>query len=420
MHVVMTPLGSAGDVLPHVALGRSLKARGHEVVVLANEHFQGMVAGAGLEFAPLGTAAFYSEIMDHPDLWNPARAGRVFLESMLTLIPLTFQTILEHARPGESVLVCSSADFGALSAGEKMKLPVARVAVEPINLLSAHNPFMTTGLRRVDWVPIWLRRNLIAIGRSKMNRDLGTRLAKFRTGVGLSQLRTSIWDWWQAPPVIGLFPEWFAPYRPDWSESTRLTGFLQFSREDGSRTPRALLDFLNRGAPPVVFTVTSFNRQASEYFSVVVEVSERIGCRAVLVTPHRAQIPDQLPSNVVHFDYAPFAEILPRCAALVHNGGIGTMAEALVAGIPQLIVPYMLAHFDHAIRLRDLGAGDYLVGRKFGDRSLREMLTSILENESLRQNAKRYSELIKRQDALAETCRLVEEMEGTAGVSVWR
>jgi rhamnosyltransferase subunit B len=414
MHVVMTPVGSAGDVLPHVALGRALAQRGHEVVVLANEHFRRMVEGADLEFVEVGTAAWYAEILEHPDLWNPHRAGQLFLECMLELMPRTFQAVLERARPGESVLVCASGDFGALAAGEKVDLSVLRLAVEPINLLSAYNPLVTTGLRRLDWVPIWLRKSLISMVRAKMNRDLGARLGEFRRGVGLPPLETSIWAWWHAPPAIGLFPEWFAPYRPDWSASTRLTGFLRYRREDAVKAPRELADFIEAGRPPLIFTVASFNKQASEYFSAAVQVSESMGRRAMLVTPHRAQIPAHLPENVVHFDYAPFTEILPRCAVLVHNGGIGTLVEALGAGIPQLIVPNMSSHFDHAIRLSDLRAGDYIVGRELSGRSLRHKLTAILEDEAFRQNAQRCSELIARQDALGETCRLVENLgEGT-------
>ncbi len=416
MHVIMTPVGSAGDVLPHVALGQALRKRGHEVVVLANEHFQGMIEEADLEFVQVGTAASYAAIMDQTDLSNPHRVGRLLLQHLLALMPRTFHAILEHARPGESVLVCSLSDFGAPLAGEKKNLPVARLAVEPTSLPSTYNPMLTPGMRRMDWIPDWLLRKPTSLAVWLFGREVRRRLDEFREEIELPPIRTSILAWWQAPPVIGLFPEWFALYRQDRSESTPLTGFLRYRREEGVKTPRELADFLDGGPPPMVFTVASFNTQAHEYFSVAVNVAERIGGRAVLVTPHRAQIPSDLPANVVHFDYVPFADILSRCAVLVHNGGIGTLAEALVAGTPQLIVPYFGAHFDHAMRLRDLGAGDYIVGRKFGDRSLSEKLTSILENESFRQNAQRCSELIAKQDAEDETCRLVEELDRAAAV----
>src|SRR6202012_1799180 len=55
--------------------------------------------------------------------------------------------------------------------------------------------------------------------------------------------------------------------------------------------------------------------------------------------------------------YVPLRALLPRCAALVHHGGIGTTAEALRAGVPQVIVPLAFDQFDNAARVRALGAG---------------------------------------------------------------
>ena len=63
------------------------------------------------------------------------------------------------------------------------------------------------------------------------------------------------------------------------------------------------------------------------------------GRRGLLLSRHREHIPRTLPSDVRHVEYAPFSELLPRCAALVHHGGIGTSAQALAAGVPQLIMP---------------------------------------------------------------------------------
>ena len=89
---------------------------------------------------------------------------------------------------------------------------------------------------------------------------------------------------------------------------------------------------------------------------------ERLGRRGLLLTKFANQVPTPLPAGVIHVAYAPFSELLPQCAALVHHGGIGTTAQALAAGVPQLIVPF--AHDQHDNAARVSGSGAAHVGAK--------------------------------------------------------
>jgi rhamnosyltransferase subunit B len=82
-----------------------------------------------------------------------------------------------------------------------------------------------------------------------------------------------------------------------------------------------------------------------------------LGVRAVVVTPYTGQLPAQLPASVYHADYVPFDLLLPKLAAVVHHGGIGTLAQGLAAGVPQLIAPHAHDQFDNAAQLARLGAG---------------------------------------------------------------
>lgn len=46
-----------------------------------------------------------------------------------------------------------------------------------------------------------------------------------------------------------------------------------------------------------------------------------------------------LPDNVRLVDFVPLNELLPTCSAIVHHGGTGTTMNAVVHGVPQVIVP---------------------------------------------------------------------------------
>ena len=62
MRILMIPVGTAGDVYPHVGIGLALARRGHDVSVLANAHFEPLLSRVGLPFTPVGTEDDYRRL----------------------------------------------------------------------------------------------------------------------------------------------------------------------------------------------------------------------------------------------------------------------------------------------------------------------------------------------------------------------
>jgi sterol 3beta-glucosyltransferase len=102
--------------------------------------------------------------------------------------------------------------------------------------------------------------------------------------------------------------------------------------------------------------------------------------------------------------------LLPRVAAAVHHGGAGTTHTVVSAGIPSVVVPHIGDQAFWADRLRQLGAAprpvapSKLTGTTLGER-LREAATSA----TLRAGATRLGELVRGEDGLAASVRLLEE-----------
>jgi rhamnosyltransferase subunit B len=122
-----------------------------------------------------------------------------------------------------------------------------------------------------------------------------------------------------------------------------------------------------------------------------------------------------LPDSAAWIDYAPLSHLLPHAAAIVHHGGIGTLAQALAAGIPQLIIPYALDQPENASRVRALGVGDSIAMHRADEKGLSEKLTSLLESESVHRAVRGYAAKIAGQDTLRETCEVVEKLEPPSG-----
>jgi len=356
MKFLMSALGSAGDVHPFIAIGEALVARGHEVRILASPPFEERIRRAGLAFAPLGTAEDYERVLQRAELWDPRRGARLILDELLQRLPEGYAATDRYAADGDVVLVGSTLSWGMRLVQEKRGLPAATVHLSPVCLQSATQPAILPGIGDLSWMPAWALRALQAAGeRFVLDRMIGPRLNAFRATLGLAPVRR-IWSRWMHSPdlVVGAWPAWFAPPQPDWPPSTITSAFPLFG-ERGTDLSPALAAFLDDGAAPVGITPGSAMAHGEAFFARALAACEADGRRVVLISPYRARLPSPLPDRVHAVDYAPFAALLPRLSALIHHGGIGTSAQALAAGIPQLVVPFAHDQFDNAARLSRLG-----------------------------------------------------------------
>jgi UDP:flavonoid glycosyltransferase YjiC (YdhE family) len=156
--------------------------------------------------------------------------------------------------------------------------------------------------------------------------------------------------------VLALFsPELGAP-QADWPQQTVITGFPFYDRmapETG--LPPALEQFLasRPTEPPIVFTLGSAAVfDAGRFYLESMEAAARLGRRAVLLIGFDpANVPPApLPDDVIAVEYAPFSELFPRAAAIVHQGGVGTTGQVMRAGRPALVMPYSHDQPDNAAR----------------------------------------------------------------------
>jgi rhamnosyltransferase subunit B len=134
-----------------------------------------------------------------------------------------------------------------------------------------------------------------------------------------------------------------------------------------------------------VFTPGTGHRHAARYFSAAATVLSRLGRRGVFVTPYTSQLPDSLPPNIIWQAQVPFSALLPRAAAVVHHGGIGTTAEAFRAGIPQLIVPFAYDQFENGLRAKRIGVADVLLAKRLSCRRMQKQLEGLLVSEQVKQ-----------------------------------
>ena len=182
-------------------------------------------------------------------------------------------------------------------------------------------------------------------------------------------------SWVHSPQrVLGLFPDWFAPPQPDWPAQLRLTGFLLSDHGDAVESPVPVAE------RPIVFTPGSANRHASRFFATAIAATALIRRRAVLVTSYRDHLPTSLPDHVEHLAWTSFPALFSGAAAVVHHAGIGTCAQGLGEGVPQLLTPMGFDQPDNALRTSRLGVGEVIPPERFTPQLVAAALRRLLSN----------------------------------------
>ncbi len=406
---VFVPMGSHGDVHPVVGLAVAMKARGHKVMVCANGYFRSLIEQNQLDYIELGTAQEYLDSTAHPDLWDARKGAPVVIAAMMLMLRPAYEVLLQRWQTEKFTLVASPLCLSARLLQEAHGVPLISTHLQPLVFRTVHEvPGLPMSIPA--WAPGWWI-SLIYWLADKFLIDplICPSLNAFRHELGLAPVQRVMDSWWNSPQrVLGLWPAWFAAPQPDWPPQARLAGFPLYDESSIATLSPELEAFLAAGSAPIAFTPGSAMRQGRDFFEAAIGACEKLQRRAVLLTRFAENIPPNLPASVMHVSFAPFSQLLPRCAALVHHGGIGTMAQGFAAGIPQLLMPMAHDQPDNLLRLRRLGAGDGLPPEQFKAQAVADKLRVLLADEQVLARCQQLQRLIKSAQPLTTACELLE------------
>jgi rhamnosyltransferase subunit B len=412
MKILLLTIGSAGDVHPFIGLGLALKARGHSIKIITNPFFGEVANRVGLELIPLGTAETFRLALADPNLWHRTKGTATVFDIVLNGLRETYDAVADNYVAGETVLVSSSLGLGGRIAQDKLNIPAATVHLSPSQFRSCIEPPKLPGLWMPRWLPMWVKKSIWAGGdRFLLDKMLAPKINALRAELGLPAVDGILRDFWNSPQrVIGLFPDWFGPPQADWPPQAMVTGFPRYDETDSHEADPKLDQFLNEGTPPIVFTPGSAMYHGHEFFQASAEACKIMNRRGVFLTRHAEQIPKNLPDSIRHFAYVPLSQILPRAAALVHHGGIGTSAQALATGCRQLVTPFAHDQFDNGDRLHRLGVAGVIVAKKYTAKTASQELARLLGDESVTQRCRGIATQLRDDQSLQKTCSLIEAL----------
>lgn len=395
-----------------IALGLELQRRGHDPVIATARFYAAKIAATGLRFHAIRPALSPDDkALLRASMHERRGPEHIVRRVMLPALRDTYADLLEAAR-GASLIVGADLVYAAPVVSEVARIPWVAVTLAPLTFLSAHDPPV---LPQVPWLAGLGRVSpgaygrVVAFGRWAARRwgepvyQLRRELRLGRGPEPLFRARE------QAAALLGMFSPLVGHPQPDWPANAKVTGFAFYDRHDDM--PRSLQAFLDAGDPPVVFTLGSAAVfDPGSYFRESAAAARRLGCRAVLLV---GPAPEDCPpaDDRLHVAaYAPFSELFPRAAAIVHQGGIGTTAQALRAGRPMLIVPYSHDQPDNAARMVRLGVARTITRRRYSAATGADALEALLGDPAYGTHARRASAIVRQEAGAAAAADEIERV----------
>lgn len=392
--ILLTTLGSLGDLHPYIAVARSLIGCGRRAVLAVAGEYREAVEGAGVEFAPVRPG--FAELGDYRALVARAfdvRRGPEFLIRELIMPCLRpAYADLWAASAGADLLVSHPLTYALPLVAEKRGLPWAATVLSPMSFISCYDPPTIPSLPWLDGLRPFgprLYRPAFALAKSLV-RHWERPVAALRRELALPPLTRPAMFEGQFSPLLNLalFDPQLAAPQPDWPRPVRVCGApLYDGPPPGREVMGDLADFLAAGDPPLVFVLgSSAVWLAGDFWQKAVAAAGELGRRAILITG--TPKPGPLPEGMRSYSYLPYSRIFPEAAAIVHQAGIGTLAQALRAGRPQLIVPVAFDQPDNARRAAGLGLARVLPFREVTARGLAAGLRKLLADRNYLENSR--------------------------------
>ncbi|MEE4361377.1 MAG: glycosyltransferase [Pseudomonadales bacterium] len=356
MRILISSVGSRGDVQPLLALAVALRAQGQEVSLLLPPNFRGEAERLGLPFIAGGrdTQQAVREV-EAAHAGRRVHVARALLRFLRAEIAEQFAQT-QAAAADCDLIVAGGLQIAARSVAEARGVPHVYVAFCPAVLPCAALP--PPSIRRFG-LPHWLNRTLWVAARGAARMALKGTLDAQRDALGLAPVK-SVFDHvltqrpWLATDAA------LAPAPPLRDRDPVQAGAWYL--EDPAPLPDAVEDFLARGDAPVYLGFgsmpsTGAGAGARETGARLVTAARRVGRRAILSRGWAdLDAPDGDDDCLVIGPVA-HGRLFPRVAAVVHHGGAGTTGAAARAGVPQVIVPHLMDQYYWAHRMTQLGVG---------------------------------------------------------------
>ncbi|NLY42392.1 MAG: glycosyltransferase family 1 protein [Clostridiaceae bacterium] len=414
MKVCFFTLGTRGDVQPYVALGKELVKEGHQALICAGESFRQFVESNGVGFVP--TTSDLMAIAESPEgkaiLEHPIKNLKLAFRYSKNIINPAYRKTLEEffsAASDADVIIYHPKALGTVDIALKLGIPC--VSMPPVPVTYPISEFANPAITAKN-LGKWLNKATYHINKYAESlqiqlindfREKVLKLPKRKAGIytytdGRKEIPTVY------PVSRALFPE-----VNSWDGHVFMPGFF-FLDSEGEKLPEKIERFLAAGKSPVAVTFSSMPLASPARFLEKLRAAlKTTGNRAVILTGNSGIIceSDDLICTV---KAATHSVLFPHVKGIIHHGGVGTMAAALRAGKPQMIIPFSVDQTFWAKRLYRFGYGLKPMREKEVTEEALAKAFSDMDDSKVIRRAEDIAVIINSENAIVDTVKYLTEI----------
>ena len=420
MRIVLSNIGTFGDINPLIAIALELKRRGHVPVMAIPQVYELKIRPLGLEFHAIRpdidpTNKILVEMVY--DVKHGTEHG--LRDFLFPALRQTYDDLLHAAtQPARAdLLLLGELNYAGPLVAEVTGIPWASYVLAPLSFFSAFDPPVLPPyprLARADKAVPGMGRAIRRLARFA-TRKWPEPIYELRRELGLPRGANPLFDAKHSPHlVLALFSRVLGVEQKDWPQNTRITGFCYYDADSGdAKLPAHLEEFIRTGPAPVVFTLGSAAVMAAgKFYEHSARAAIKAGVRAVLLigTDPRNRPHQQLPDSICAAEYAPYSALFNHAAMVVHQGGVGTTAQCLRAGKPMLIMPYSHDQPDNARRMRRLKVARVIRRGDYTPLRVAKKVRKMLEEPKFARRAQSIAKKLAHEDGVRMACDALEEL----------
>lgn len=413
--IVLTTIGSFGDLHPKIAIALELRKRGHDVVFATHKESRAKIEALGFEFHPMRP--------DNTALNDPQEMARM-MDLKTGSEYITRNWVCASLRETYTDLMSSAKDADFIIGGEgvvvarlvaeKLGIPWALAVLQPISFFSVYDPSVIPifpFLSKLRGFGSIVNRGIVQLSKV-IAKSWAEPVHQLRRELGLPPLvgNPFIDDKYSPYLVLAMFSSALAKPQPDWPANTVITGFaFHDGSEGGTELTPELKQFLEVDQPPIVFTLGSAAVVTpGNFYQESIQAAKILNRRAVLLIGKNTP-PEHLSADIIAVSYVPHSQIFPYACAIVHQGGIGTTAQALRAGRPTLVIPYSHDQPDNAARVERLRTSRTIPRKQYSAVRVVKELRELLGNPHYATRAAEIGRIIQADCGAGVACDAIEK-----------
>jgi UDP:flavonoid glycosyltransferase YjiC (YdhE family) len=414
MRILISTIGSRGDVQPFLALAVGLQQASHHVILAAPYNFAEWINSYGVEAYPIQFNP--QEFLQQPEIKAATKSRNVLRQLRLmreVLGPKMVEALEEFGRAAADTdfIIQTGTGPGGVEVATARSIPMAFGFLQPFAPTRAFPSFFLPPRFSLGGRYNYLTHTLMF---KAIWPNFGGPINQWRAQMDLPPCRSlqqmlNARQQFGTPWLFGYSPH-VLPKPDDWAEHHNVTGYWFLEAQPDWQPPKALIHFLENGPPPAYIGFGSMRDEDSEQLTrLVLQALELSGQRGFLLSGWGGLAHSDQSDNLFFLEDVPHSWLFPRMSAVIHHGGAGTTAAVLRAGVPNIITPFALDQYAWSDRVVKLGVGPKMPSiKKLTAEQLAQAIQKTVTDTALRNRAEKLGQKIRAENGVTVAIELIE------------